>query len=84
MGQVKRHRPIQKSSVLRHKTALPLPGITIYPEDIEKYLKFYQAQGHSEGTLQSYRQKLERLYADLPEDKTIQLGFMDHWRKETH
>lgn len=80
MGQVKRHRPIQKGAAPYPPQPDTAPGVTLTPESIEEYLAFYQKQGCSGNTLQGYRRKLEKLYNDLPEDKVIRHGFMNRWR----
>lgn len=82
MGQVKRHRPIQKGPAPRLPQSDGTSGAPMTPESMEKYLSFYQEQGCSEETLQSYRRKLEKLYGDLPEDKVIRHGFMNQWRDQ--
>lgn len=84
MRQVKRHRPIQKGSMPRlprHEGMLPPhSGVVLSPESVEAYLAYCREQGYSAETLQGYRRKLEKLWEDLPEDKTIRPGFMDSWR----
>ena len=82
MGQVKRHRPIQKGPAPRPPQSDGASGAPMTPGSIEEYLAFYQEQGCSEETLQSYRRKLEKLYGDLPEDKIIRHGFMNRWRRD--
>ena len=54
-------------------------GCPLVPEDIERYLEAYGREGYSEDTLKSYRRKLWRLYEDLPEDKRIRRGTLEHW-----
>lgn len=83
MRQIKRHRPIQRGDIPRlpqRGEKQPLSGVILSPERIEEYLGFYERQGYSAETLQGYRRKLEKLYADLPEDKTIYRGTLDRWR----
>lgn len=85
MPQVKRYKPIQKcnlSRLPRHEVIPSPPGVKLSTESIEKYLRFYQEQDYSAETLQGYRRKLEKLYDDLPEDKVIRQGFLDHWREQ--
>jgi site-specific recombinase XerD len=41
-----------------------------------------QAEGRVEGTLKWYRRGLNRLYDDLPEDKTIRHGTLERWREK--
>lgn len=82
MGQAKRYKPIQKGSLPQDRTISLSESVTLGSESIERYLNFYQGQGYPPQTLQGYRRKLEKLYTDLPEDKTIRHGFMDHWRDQ--
>lgn len=85
MQQVKRHRPIQRGDVPHFPQRggkQSLSGVPLSMERIEEYLRFYETQGYSAETLQGYRRKLERLYADLPEDKTIYRGTLDRWRAQ--
>ena len=41
-----------------------------------------QNEGRVEGTLKWYRRGLNRLYDDLPEDKTIRHGTLERWREK--
>lgn len=57
-------------------------GFHLTKEGIEEYLTFCRAEGRVVGTLQGYRRGLQRLYNDLPEDKTIRRGTLESWREE--
>lgn len=82
MGQVKQHGPIQRRFTSQLPQSDAAQGVTLTPEGIETYLAFYRDRGRPEKVLQGYRRKLEKLYADLPDDKVIRHGFMDQWRDQ--
>lgn len=82
MGQIKQRRPIQRRAALHLSQPDTKLDVMLTPESVKEYLAFYQKQGYSEETLQSYQRKLEKLYDDLPDDKIIRLGFMDQWRDQ--
>lgn len=69
-----------KQDGLRHSRAGD-PGLRVTWEGMEAYLKACRAQGRVEGTLQGYRRGLQRLYDDLPEDKTVRRGTLEGWRE---
>ena len=57
----------------RHSSALDA-GVWLTRESIERFIDACETRGRVEGTLKWYRQSLNRLYNDLPEDKTIRRG----------
>lgn len=65
---------------LRHGRG-PDPGLPLTGTGVEQYLEACRTEGRAEGTLQSYRRGLERLYEDLPEGKTICRGTLEWWRE---
>lgn len=58
------------------------PGVPLSQAGIEEYLSACRAEGRTGGTLQVYRRGLQRLHADLPADKIIRQGTLEHWREE--
>lgn len=80
MPQTRQH--IQRSSGqgrVRHSQAAET-GVRLTREGIERFMSVCAAEGRVEGTLKWYRRGLNRLYDDLPEDKTIRHGTLEHWR----
>ena len=63
----------------RHSSALDA-GVRLTRESIERFIDACETRGRVEGTLKWYRQSLNRLYDDLPEDKTIRRGTLERWR----
>ena len=57
-------------------------GVRLTREGMERFMTVCQAEGRVEGTLKWYRRGLNRLYDDLPEDKTIRRGTLEHWREQ--
>ena len=81
MPQTRQH--IQRSSVqgrVRHTPGTDA-GVRLTQEGIERFLSVCAAEGRVEGTLKWYRRGLERLYKDLPEDKTVGQGTLERWRE---
>ena len=65
----------------RHSSA-PDVGVRLTKEGIECFMDACEAEGRVEGTLKWYRRGLNRLYDDLPEDKTIRRGTLERWREQ--
>lgn len=65
----------------RHSSALDA-GVWLTRESIERFIDACETRGQVEGTLKWYRQSLNRLYNDLPEDKTIRRGTLERWREQ--
>jgi len=58
-------------------------GVPLTGEMIDGYLECLLAKGRVQGTIDSYRRKLKRLYRDLPEhDKAIRRGTLGRWREK--
>jgi len=57
-------------------------GIPLTQERIEGYLDSLAAKGRVQGTIDSYRRGMTRLYQDLPDgDKVIYRGTLRQWRE---
>ena len=57
--------------------------VPLTPETIESYLKHLRSLGRIQGTLDSYRRKIWRLYRALPEDgKSIRQDTLPWWREK--
>lgn len=56
------------------------PEVRLTPEEMEAYLEVYRREGYPEGTLHSYRGKLQRLYEDLPADKLLSRETLENWK----
>ena len=56
-------------------------GQPLTPELIGRFLAAMAEAGRAEGTLDAYRRCLNRLYAYLPEEKTIYAGTVDEWQR---
>ena len=55
--------------------------VPLTPESINSYLEHLRSVGRVQGTLDSYRRKLKRLYQTLPkDDKSIRRGTLRWWR----
>ncbi len=65
----------------RHSPASDV-GVRLSREGIERFMAACQREGRVEGTLKWYRRGLNRLYEDLPEDKTIRHGTLEYWREQ--
>ena len=57
--------------------------VTLTPESIDGYLEHLRSVGRVQGTLDSYRRKIGRLYQTLPEeDKSIRQDTLPWWREK--
>ncbi len=56
-------------------------GTVITEEGIQRFLADYEKTNRTKDTVQFYRRKLQRLYEDLPEDKTIRYGTLQAWQE---
>jgi len=57
--------------------------VTLTPESIDGYLEHLRSVGRVQGTLDSYRRKIGRLYQTLPEgDKAIRRDTLPWWREK--
>ena len=57
--------------------------VPLTPESIDSYLEHLRSAGRVQGTLDSYRRKIGRLYQTLPEgDKAIRRDTLPWWRKK--
>lgn len=57
--------------------------VPLTPESIDSYLEHLRSVGRVQGTLDSCRRKIGRLYQTLPEnDKTIRRGTLPWWREK--
>jgi len=57
--------------------------VTLTPESIDGYLEHLRSAGRVQGTLDSYRRKIGRLYQTLPEeDKSIRRDTLPWWREK--
>lgn len=57
--------------------------VPLTPETIDGYLEHLRSAGRVQGTLDSYRRKIGRLYQTLPEDdKAIRRDTLPWWRKK--
>ena len=57
--------------------------VTLTPESIDGYLEHLRSVGRVQGTLDSYRRKIGRLYQTLPEgDKSIRRDTLPWWREK--
>ena len=59
----------------------PAEGVRMTQEEIRKFLTAYEEMNRTKDTVQFYRRKLQRLYEDLPEDKTIRHGTLKDWQE---
>lgn len=66
------------SSKIRRRNEKEVP---LTPESIDGYLEHLRSAGRAQGTLDSYRRKIERLYQKLPKDnKSIRRDTLSWWR----
>ena len=57
--------------------------VPLTPESIDSYLEHLRSAGRVQGTLDSYRRKIGRLYQTLPEDdKAIRRDTLPWWREK--
>lgn len=59
----------------------PSEGVAVTQDGIQAFLAAYEGLDRAEGTVQFYRRKLQRLYQDLPGDKTIRHGTLKKWQE---
>lgn len=68
------------NSTMRQRSEKEVP---LTPESIDSYLEHLRSAGRVQGTLDSYRRKIGRLYQMLPEDdKAIRWDTLPWWRKK--
>lgn len=68
------------SGTMRRRSEKEVP---LTPESIDGYLEHLRSAGRVQGTLDSYRRKIGRLYQTLPEDdKAIRGGTLSWWREK--
>ena len=82
MPQTRQH--IQRSYSQQRQRHSPASdaGVRLSRDGIERFMAVCQSEGRVEGTLKWYRRGLNRLYDDLPEDKTIRHGTLERWREK--
>ena len=56
-------------------------GVRLTAEGIGEFLDACREKGLMEGTIEWYQRGLKRLYEELPEDKTIRHGTLEHWQE---
>lgn len=59
----------------------PAEGVRMTQDEIQRFLADYEGMNRTKDTVQFYRRKLQRLYEDLPEDKTIRHGTLKDWQE---
>lgn len=70
----------ETSGTIRWRSEKEVP---LTPETIDGYLEHLRSVGRVQGTLDSYRRKIGRLYQTLPEDdKAIRRGTLPWWREK--
>ena len=79
MPQTRQHIQRSYSQQRQRYSQVPDAGVR---DGIERFMAVCQNEGRVEGTLKWYRRGLNRLYDDLPEDKTIRHGTLEHWREQ--
>lgn len=68
------------NSTMRRRNEKEVP---LTPESIDSYLEHLRSAGRVQGTLDSYRRKIGRLYQTLPEDdKSIRRDTLPWWREK--
>lgn len=68
------------SGTMRRRSEKEVP---LTPESIDSYLEHLRSAGRVQGTLDSYRRKIGRLYQTLPEDdKAIRRDTLPWWREK--
>ena len=81
MPQTRQH--IRESSQPRRwRSPASDTGVRLTRDGIERFMSVCEAEDRVEGTIKLYRRSLNRLYDDLPEDKTIRHGTLEHWREK--
>lgn len=70
----------ETSGTIRWRSEKEVP---LTPESIDSYLEHLRSAGRVQGTLDSYRRKIGRLYQMLPEDdKSIRWDTLSWWREK--
>ena len=70
-----------KMNIMKHD--LSTKEVPLTPEGIDGYLEHLRAKGRVQGTLNTYRKKLDRLYQALPEgEKSIRRDTLLNWREQ--
>ena len=70
----------RRNNTLRRRLEREVP---LTPESIDGYLEHLRSVGRVQGTLDSYRRKIGRLYQTLPEDdKSIRRDTLPWWREK--
>ena len=82
MPQTRQHIQRSCSQQRQRHSQTTDAGVRLTREGIERFMTVCQAEGRVEGTLKWYRRGLNRLYDDLPEDKTIRHGTLERWREK--
>jgi len=77
MPQTRQH--IYGERPLRHYRSTD--GVVVTQDEIEKFLAAYEGMNRTKETVQFYRRKLQRLYQNLPADKTIRHGTLKKWQE---
>ena len=81
MPQTRQHIQRSYSQQRQRHSQVADAGVRLTRDGLERFMAVCQAEGRVEGTLKWYRRGLSRLYDDLPEDKTIRHGTLEHWRE---
>ena len=55
-------------------------GVKLSQKDVDNLLEHMSANGFKPGTVNQYRQSLDKFLADLPEDKIVYADSIDIWR----
>ena len=82
MPQTRQHIQRSYSQQRQRHSQTPDIGVRLTRDGIERFMTVCQNEGRVEGTLKWYRRGLNRLYDDLPEDKTIRHGTLERWREK--
>ena len=82
MPQTRQHIQRSYSQQRQRHSQAGDAGVRLTRDGIERFMTVCQAEGRVEGTLKWYRRGLNRLYDDLPEDKTIRHGTLERWREQ--
>ena len=82
MPQTRQHIQSTNTQPRQRHSSGPDAGVRLTKEGIERFMDACEAGGRVEGTLKWYRRGLNRLYDDLPEDKTIRRGTLERWREQ--
>lgn len=82
MPQTRQHIQRSYSQQRQRHSQTADVGVRLTRDGIERFMTVCQNEGRVEGTLKWYRRGLNRLYDDLPEDKTIRHGTLERWREK--